>query len=81
MGILRLENVECLEKVCICMCFIVLCYAKDRSTDMLEDQVAEERDLDLNEEEDVRLAAIREYHWMDVSEECDNKKTIHSLRC
>ena len=29
--------------------------------------MAEERDLDLNEEEDIRLDAIREEHWRDVS--------------
>ena len=35
------------------MCFYVfycLCYVKDISTDMLEDQVSEERYLDLNED-------------------------------
>ena len=36
-----------------------LCYVTDISTDMLEDQVAEEIDLELNEEEDIRLDAIR----------------------
>ena len=41
--------------------FYCLCYAKDVSTDISENQVAEERDLDLNEEEDFRLDAIREY--------------------
>ena len=53
-----------------CMCgkgmylsvFYCLCYAKDISTDMSEDQVTEEIDPDLNEEEDIRLDAIREHH-------------------
>ena len=40
--------------------FYFLCYVTDISTDMLEDQVAEEKDPDLNEEKDVRLDAIRE---------------------
>ena len=39
--------------------FYFLCYVTDISTDMLEDHVAEERYPDLNEEEDIRLDAIR----------------------
>ena len=42
--------------------------------------MAEERDTDLNEEEDIRLDEIREDRWRDVSEEGDNKKNIHALR-
>ena len=34
-GILRLDNLACLEMVCICLCFIFF-NAKDRSTDMSE---------------------------------------------
>ena len=60
--------------------FYCLCYVKDISTDMLEDQVMEERDPDLNEEEDIIMGAIREEHWRDVSEEGDDKKKIHALR-
>ena len=52
----------------------------DISTDMLEDQVAEERDPDLNEEEDIRLDEIREEHLRDVADgftvsmkQCDRK--------
>ena len=48
--------------------FYCLCYVTDISTDMSEDQVAEERDPDLNEEEDIRLDAIMEEHWRDVAE-------------
>ena len=33
--------------------FYCLCYEMDRYTDMLEYQVAEEKDPDLNEEEDI----------------------------
>ena len=47
--------------------FYCLCYVTDRSTDMLEEQVAEEKDPDLNEEEDIRLDEIREKNWRDVS--------------
>ena len=36
------------------------CYVKDISTDKSEDRVAEERYPYLNEEEDIRLDAIRE---------------------
>ena len=60
--------------------FYCLCYVKDISTDMSEDQVVEERDPDLNEEEDIRLDEIREEHWRDVAEEGDNKKKIYALR-
>ena len=42
--------------------FYCLCYVTDISTDMSEDQVAEERDPDPNEEEDIRLDEIREEH-------------------
>ena len=40
--------------------FYCLCYVKVTSKDMSEEQVLEERDTDLNEEEDIRLDAIRE---------------------
>ena len=60
--------------------FYCLCYVTDISTDMSEDQVAEERDPDLNQEEDVRLDAIREQHWRDFYEEDENKKKIRYLR-
>ena len=65
------------------MCFFVfycLCYVKDISTDTLEEQVSEERDMDLNEEEDIRLYAISEEYWRYVAEEGGNKKNIHALR-
>ena len=48
--------------------FYLLCYDTNISTDMSEDQVAEERDPDLNEKEDIRLDEIREDHWRDISE-------------
>ena len=66
-------------KVMYLYVFYCLCYAKDRSTYMSEDKLAEERDPDLNEEEDIRLDAIREEHWRNFSEEGDDKKNIHAL--
>ena len=63
-------------KVVYLSVFYCLCYAKDISTDMSEDQVAEERDPDLNEEEDFILDEIREEHWRDVAEEGDDTKKI-----
>ena len=42
--------------------------------------MAEERYPNLNEEDDIRLDAIMEDHWRDVTEEGDDKKTIHALR-
>ena len=53
MGILSLDNLACLEKLYNFSVFYCLCYAKDKSTDMSEDQVAEERYPDLYEEEDI----------------------------
>ena len=76
LGILRLDNLACSEKVCTRLFF--LCCVNYISIYMSEDQVAEERDPDLNEEEDIRLGEIRE--WRDVSKEGDYKKKIHSLR-
>ena len=60
--------------------FYCLFYAKYRSTDMLEDQVAEERYPELNEEEDFRLGAIREEYWRYDYEESDDKEKVHVLR-
>ena len=41
--------------------------------------MSEERDPDLNEEEDIRLDAIREYHWRENAVEVDDKKKINAL--
>ena len=59
--------------------FNCLCYDTDISTYMSEDQVAGERDPDLNEEEDIRLGEIREEHWRNVYVEGNDKKNIHAL--
>ena len=40
----------------------------------------EDRDLDLNEEENIRLDSIREENFRDVAEEGEDKKKIHTLR-
>ena len=49
--------------------FYCLCCDTNISTDIPEDQVAEERDPDLNEKEDTRLDGIREEHRRDIAEE------------
>ena len=59
--------------------FYCLCYDTDISTDMLEEKVAEERDPDLNEKEDIRLDEIWEDHWRYIAEENDDKKNIHAI--
>ena len=41
--------------------------------------MAEERDPDLNEEEDIRLDEIREKHWRYVDEKSNNTKKINAL--
>ena len=60
--------------------FYCLCYVKDVYTDMLEDQVSEERDLESNEDEDIKLDSIREDNYRDVAKEGEDKKRIHTLR-
>ena len=42
--------------------------------------MAEERDPDLNEKEDISFDEIREDHWRDIAEENNDKKNIHALR-
>ena len=42
--------------------------------------MAEDRDLELHEEDYIRLDENREEHWRYIAEEGDNKKKIHSLR-
>ena len=59
--------------------FYCLCYVNDISTHISEDQVSENRDLQLNEGEDIRMDEIRGEHWRDVAEEGENKKKIHTL--
>ena len=47
------------------MCFYVfycLCYVKNISTDIFEEQMSEERDPEPNEEEGIRMEDIREDH-------------------
>ena len=60
--------------------FYCLCYEMDISIYMSEDQVSEERDIYLNEEEDIILDAIREKYCGGIAEEGDNKKKIRALR-
>ena len=48
--------------------FYCFYYVKDKSTDMLEDQVLEQRYLDLNEEEDIILDTMREENCRDIAE-------------
>ena len=60
--------------------FYCLCYDTDIYTEMSEEQVAEERDPDLNKMEDIRFDKIWEDHWRDIAEENNYKKKIHALR-
>ena len=46
----------CMFEIGVCFSvFYCLCYVKDTSIDMLEEQLLEERDPDLNVEEDIRM--------------------------
>ena len=60
--------------------FNCLCFVKEIYTDISEEQVQEERYPDLNKEEGIIMEDSREEHWVDVSEEGDDKNNIHSLR-
>ena len=60
--------------------FYCLCYVTYISTYISEEQLAEERDMDVNEEEDIRLDEIRKDYWVYVAEEGKDKKNIHALR-
>ena len=60
--------------------FYCLYYDTDISTDIPEDQVAEEIYTDLNDKEDIRFDEIWEDHWRDITEENDDKEKIHALR-
>ena len=60
--------------------FYCSCYVMDISTDMLEEQVSEERDPDLIEEEYIRMEYSREDHWRDVADDGYDKKKIHVPR-
>ena len=42
--------------------------------------MVEERDLDLDEMDDIRFDEIREDNWRDLAEESNDKKKIHALR-
>ena len=59
--------------------FYCLCYVKDISTYMSEEQVSEQRDPDLNEEEDIRMEDSREEHWRYVDQDGDDKNNIRTL--
>ena len=60
--------------------FYCLCYVKDISTYMLEEQVSEERDIDLNSEDYTRMEDSKEDHWRDVIEDGEDKSDISALR-
>ena len=56
-----------------------LCYVKKVSMDTLERQVLEERDLDLNQDEDIRMEYRREENWRNVDEYGEDKIKINAL--
>ena len=47
-----------MKEVCICI-FNCLCLVNELKTDILEEQVLEERDPDLNEEDDIKMTDSR----------------------
>ena len=60
--------------------FYCSCYVKDMSTDLSEEKVLEDRDMDLSKEEDIIMDGTRNEHWRGVAEDGDDKKNIHDLR-
>ena len=42
--------------------------------------MAEDRNMELNEEDDTRLDEIRDHHWRDVPKKGDDKMNIHDLK-
>ena len=60
--------------------FYCLYCVKQMSTNFSQDQMSEERYLDLNQEEGIRLDEIREEHWGGFAEGVGYKKKIRSLR-
>ena len=65
------------RSVFVCVLFFVLCSLNVNG--FLEEQVLEERYMELNEDEDIRMDEIRDDHWMVIAEESDDKKNIHAL--
>ena len=74
------EEVQMFERGMHVYLFYCLCYVKEISTDMLEEQVSEERDLELNDQEGIRMEYSRKDHCRDVSKDGENNINIHSLR-
>ena len=54
--------------------FYCICFCVDRLTNMLKEQLREERYPDLNMGEDITLSENRENHWKDYVEENNNDK-------
>ena len=74
------ESASMFERGMFFSVFYFLCYVKEISTDMSEEQVLEERDSDLNEEEDIIMADSWGEHWGDVAEDVEDKSNMHALR-
>ena len=61
--------------------FYCLCFVQEISTDTVEEHVLEDRELDLDEEEDIRITYSREEHWRDVADDNEKDRSeIHALR-
>ena len=52
----------------------------DISTDVLEEWVSEERHMDLDKEEYIRMEDSKVEHFRDVADDGKYKKKINSLR-
>ena len=58
-GYFVVEEAHIFERGIYFSVFYCLCYVKEILTDILEEQIPEERDTDTNEEEDIRMEDIR----------------------
>ena len=63
-----LKKVEFMKKVCICLYYIVLCFIKKTTVDMLKKQSREEKYPDLKLYGYISLSGEMEKHWNDMLE-------------
>ena len=63
----HLDGKPCMfVKVVYLSVFYFLCYDTNFTTDYSEEQVVEERDLDLDEMDDIRFDKIRDDNWRNL---------------
>ena len=70
-----------MKKVCICLYYIVLCFIKQRTVDMLEKQSRKEKNPDLKVYGHTSISGEREKHWNYILEyNIKDKENVCELR-